>query len=155
MRAEKSRSMDQQERIARALEQITAQVGRLPPANNWVDAYSAGDAVNSDIAGFIADVSSATIRRRAAEAATCGKPLGILIAGSIWLISTRRLIDWIRDHEGEHAALCATTRAKKIGEMSAPLQTSTPNERAAPERPFQLCDGDVPSRHGTPEDDNG
>jgi hypothetical protein len=114
--------MDEQERIARALEQITAQVRQLPPSNDWVDAYGAGDAVNSDAAGFIADVSSATIRRRATEAAACGKPLGILIAGSIWLISKRRLIDWIRDHEGEHAALCAMTRATKLTQMSAPLQ---------------------------------
>ncbi|WFU45458.1 hypothetical protein QA640_46450 (plasmid) [Bradyrhizobium sp. CB82] len=90
----------------------------------------AGDAVNSDAAGFIADVSSATIRRRATEAAACGKPLGILIAGSIWLISKRRLIDWIRDHEGEYAALCAMTRATKLTQMSATLQASAPNERA-------------------------
>jgi hypothetical protein len=123
--------MDQQERIARALEQITAQVRQLPPSNDWVDAYGTGDALNSDTAGYIAGVSSATIRRRATEAAACGEPLGILIAGSIWLISKRRLIDWIRDHEGEHAALCATTRATKIAEMSAALQTSTRNERAA------------------------
>ncbi|MGY4285792.1 hypothetical protein ACVWXO_005012 [Bradyrhizobium sp. LM2.7] len=115
--------MDEQERIARALEQITAQVRHLPPSNDWVDAYGTGDAVSSDTAGFIANVSSATIRRRATEAAACAKPLGILIAGSIWLISKRRLIDWIRDHEGEHAALCAITRATKLAQMSAPLQT--------------------------------
>src|SRR5437667_9927072 len=95
---ERSR-MDGQERIARALEQITAQVRQLPPSNDWVDAYGAGDAVNSDAAGFIADVSSATIRHRATEAAACGKPLGIWIAGWIGLISKRRLIDWIWGHE--------------------------------------------------------
>jgi hypothetical protein len=147
--------MDEQECIARALEQITAQVRHLPALNDWVDAYSTGDAVNSDAAAFIAGVSSATIRRRASEAAACGKPLGVLIANSIWLLSTRRLINWIRDHEGEHAALCAMTRAKKLTQMSAPLQASARNERVVPERPFQLCDGDVLSRHGTPEDDNG
>ncbi|MCK1638963.1 hypothetical protein IVA95_15475 [Bradyrhizobium sp. 157] len=125
--------MNEQERIARALEQITAQVRQLPPSNDWVDAYGTGDAVTSDAAGFIADVSSATIRRRATEAAACGKPLGVLIASSIWLISERRLIGWIRDHEGEHAALCATTRARKLAQMSAPLQASAWNERATPE----------------------
>ncbi|UPK32844.1 hypothetical protein IVB18_31970 [Bradyrhizobium sp. 186] len=147
--------MAEQERIARALEQITAQVRKLPLSEDWVGAYTTGDAVNSDTAAFIADVSSATIRRRAAEAAACAKPLGILIAGSIWLISKRRLIDWIRDHEGEHAALCAMTRATKLAQMTEPLQASPRNERAAPEPPFQLCDGDIPSRHGTTEDDNG
>jgi hypothetical protein len=125
--------MYEQEHIVRALEQITAQVRQLPPSNDWVDAYGAGDAVNSDAAGIIADVSSATIRRRATEAAACGEPLGVLIAGSIWLVSTRRLIDWIKDHEGEHAALCASTRAAKLAQMSAPLQASAGNERAAPE----------------------
>jgi hypothetical protein len=114
--------MDEQEHIAGALEQITAQVRQLLPSNDWVDAYGTGDAVNCDAAAFIADVSSATIRRRATEAAAYGKPLGILIAGSIWLISTRRLIDWIRDHEGEHAALCEMTRATKLTQMSGPLQ---------------------------------
>ncbi|TYO64677.1 hypothetical protein FXV83_20210 [Bradyrhizobium hipponense] len=102
--------MGEQERIVRALEQITAQVRQLPPLNDWVNAYGTGDAVSSDAAAFIADVSSATIRRRATEAAACGKPLGVLIANSIWLLSTRRLINWIRDHEGEHAALCAMTQ---------------------------------------------
>jgi len=114
--------VNEQEHIARTLEQITTQVRQLPPSNDWVDAYCTGDAINSDQAGVIADVSSATIRRRATEAAARGKPLGILVAGSIWLISKRRLIDWIRDHEGEHAALCAMTRATKLTEMSAPLQ---------------------------------
>ena len=114
--------MNEQERIARALEQITAQVRQLPPSNDWVDAYGTGDAISTDVAAHVAGVSSATIRRRATEAAACGKPLGILIAGSIWLISKRRLINWIRDHEGEHAALCAMTRATKLTQMSAPLQ---------------------------------
>jgi hypothetical protein len=123
--------MNEQERIARALEQITAQVRQLPRPSDWIDAYSEGDAISTDIAAHIAEVSSATIRRRAAEAAACGKPLGILIAGSIWLISKTRLIDWIRDHESEYAALCATTRAAKVAQMSAPLQTSARNERAA------------------------
>jgi hypothetical protein len=146
--------MYEQEHIVRALEQITAQVRQLPPSNDWIDAHGTGDAVSSDAAAFIAGVSSATIRRRATEAAACGRPLGILIAGSIWLISKRRLIDWIRADEGEHAALCAITRATKLTQMSAPLQASVRNERAATACPFQSSDDGIPFRHGTKEDDN-
>jgi hypothetical protein len=80
-------------------------------ACDWVDAHQDGDMITTDAAGFIARVSSETIRRRAVEAAERRQPIGVQHA-TVWLISRSRLLDWIERNEGLSARLVAETRSR-------------------------------------------
>ena len=85
----------------------------LAPSGDWVDAFVEHDCIGTDEAAFIADASRQTIRRHAAEAAAAGRPIGVCIARSVWLISLRRLLDWIEQNDGRPALVAAEARAKK------------------------------------------
>jgi hypothetical protein len=122
---------DDPDRIPRMLEQMAAELRRLPACGDWVDGFVEHDAIGTDEAAFIANCSAQTIRRRAAEATAAGRPIGVWFAQSVWLISKRRLLDDIEKREGRPGRLAAESRAKKYAEMNAPLQNSLSCERAA------------------------
>jgi hypothetical protein len=117
--------------LAERLEQMAAEVRQLPPRGDWVSAFADGEAIGTDEAGYIADLSAQTIRRRATEAAATDNPLGVWFAQSVWLISKRRLFISIELAHGRPALLAAMTRAAKYAEMRAPLQMTAPDGRAA------------------------
>jgi hypothetical protein len=84
--------------LADRLEATTAEAAaalRLQVApKDWLDEILAdgGDGLKSDEAAFIAGCSPDTIHRRAKAAAAAGKPIGVLFAGAVWLLSERRLV---------------------------------------------------------------
>jgi hypothetical protein len=81
---------------------------------DWVDAWADRECIDTDEAAIIAGTSRQTIRRRAADAATAGKPIGILLAKSVWLISLQRLLFWLEQNEGLPARVAAERRAEKL-----------------------------------------
>jgi hypothetical protein len=115
---------DDPDRIPRMLEQMAAELRRLPACGDWVDGFVEHDAIGTDEAAFIANCSAQTIRRHAAEAAATDKPLGIWFAQSVWLISKTRLLVWIEEREGRPGRLAAESRARKYAQMRVPLQIS-------------------------------
>jgi hypothetical protein len=103
---------------------------KLAPGGDWVDEWVEGDAIRTDEAAIIAGRSMQTVRRMAVAAAEAGKPIGRLISKAVWLISRRRLLDWIRHNEGLPARVEAVARAEKYKNgCAAPKIIS--NERAA------------------------
>jgi hypothetical protein len=68
-------------------------------------------------AAFVAGVSTDTLRRRAGSASEAGKPIGILLAGGLWLFSERRLLASIETKEGLPARLEAEARARKNADL--------------------------------------
>jgi hypothetical protein len=116
--------------IMREVHRLLDQLDKVAPGGDWVDAFVEHDCIGTDDAAFIADASRQTIRRHAAEAAAAGRPIGVCIARSVWLISLRRLLDWIEQNDGLPALVAAEARAKKRSfERAAPKIIS--NERAA------------------------
>jgi hypothetical protein len=103
------------DRIEAAAGEAAAALREIVQPRDWIDELCAdgGDALKSDDAAFIADVSSDTIRRYAAAAALAGHPIAVLVAGAMWLYSERRLLDWIEQHQGRPARLPAESRARK------------------------------------------
>lgn len=112
-------------RLAKSLETTAERLRMYVAKGDWVDAYRGGELITTDVAAFVVDVSTETIRRRAAEAAQSGHPIGIQ-PGTIWLISLARLLDWIELHEGRPARLFAETRARQIAEMRPQPRNSMP-----------------------------
>jgi hypothetical protein len=102
--------------VAAALDTLAAELRRRPASRTWIDDYFAGEMLYTDQAAVIAAVSSETIRRRCEAAALTNRPLGILIAGSVWLVSLSGLLDQIELREGKPARLAAATRAEKLAE---------------------------------------
>jgi hypothetical protein len=93
---------------------------------DWLDELLRfpGDVLRSDQAAYVWDVSDDTIRRRAEAAAFTDTPIGYLMAGAVWLVSLRRLLDAIEREGGRPARLAAQTRANKIGVLRFQPQTS-------------------------------
>ena len=91
---------------------------------DWVDDYRSGEVLKTDEAAIIAACSSETIRRRAAEAAERGRPIGVLIAKAVWFISLKRLLEDIELRDGKHERMAAESRAKKLLETRSPPQLS-------------------------------
>jgi hypothetical protein len=87
----------------------------VTPARDWLDEIldASGDGLRSHEAAYIADFSTDTVCRRAEAAALTNKPIGILMAGAVWLISLRRLLVAIELEGGLPARLEAQTRAEK------------------------------------------
>jgi len=79
--------------IPRLLEQIAARLRLRRPRRDWLDECleADGDGLKTDEAAAIAGVSADTIRRRCEAAGAAGKPIGVLQARAVWLISQRRL----------------------------------------------------------------
>ncbi len=119
------------DRLEAASAAASAMLRQRVPTGDWVDAFVEGDVVTTDIAAGVANCSVSTIRRRCAEAAQKGRPIGILIATSIWLVSLKRLLDWITQNEGLPARLEAETRARKNAELKRRDQDSMRFDRLA------------------------
>jgi hypothetical protein len=116
--------------LLREAHRLLDQLGKVAPTGDWVDAFVEHDCIGTDEAAFIADASRQTIRRHAAEAAAAGRPIGVCIARSVWLISLRRLLDWIEQNDGLPALVAAEARAKKRS-FERGASKIVPNERAA------------------------
>jgi hypothetical protein len=80
--------------------------------------------LRSDQAAYVWDASDDTIRRRAEAAAFTDKPIGYLMAGAVWLISLRRLLDAIEHEDGRPGRLAAQSRANKLAVLRLQPQTS-------------------------------
>jgi hypothetical protein len=124
--------------LANRLEAITTEAAaalRQPaPERDWLDEAldPHGDGLKSDEAGFVMGCSADTARRRAEAAAAAGKPIGILIAGAVWLFAERRVLSWIEAEFGLPARLAAETRAQKSrGLRSLPQKSASPAVAAA------------------------
>jgi hypothetical protein len=119
--------------LSALIAELSARLARPNNASDWVCAYAEGDALRSDEAAFILNCSPDTARRRASEANDVGEPLGICIAGAIWLFSLPRLLRAIEARDGLHERLAAEDRARKVLELrSAPQNLAeTSMKRAA------------------------
>jgi hypothetical protein len=119
--------------------QTTAALRLGAPDRDWLDEIlnADGDGLTSSTAAYIADVSPDTICRRTEAAASTDRPLGILMAGAVWLISLRRLLDAIELRDGLPARLAAQSRADK----NASLRLLPQNSTHLPLRP-QIATGD-------------
>jgi hypothetical protein len=123
------------DRLEAAAGEAAAALREIAQPRDWIEELYAddGDALKSDDAAFIADVSSDTIRRYAVAAALAGHPIGILVAGAMWLYSSRRLLDWIEQHQGRPARLKADARARKsrvlrsLPQISSEIPIATAN----------------------------
>src|SRR5258706_16164387 len=105
------------DQLAKRIDEIAAELRQLPACGDWIDAFTSHDAISSDEAAFIAGCSAQTIRRRATEAAEIGQPIGISFASAVWLISKRRLLDYIETHKGRSGRLAAESRAEKYAKL--------------------------------------
>jgi hypothetical protein len=110
--------------LTRLLDLIKTVWRQRPESRDWIDEYLSGEIVLAGQAADIAGVSSETIRRRCEAAALTNRPLGILMAGSVWAVSRQRLLDSIEVREGKPAMLAAATRAEKYTAMRASPQES-------------------------------
>jgi len=110
---------------ATAAQAVTA-LRLIAPGRDWLDELHDphGDGLRSHEAAYIADVSVDTICRRAEAATRVGKPIGDLMAGSVWLISLRRLLDAIELKDGMPARLVAQSRAEKNAYLRSQPQKS-------------------------------
>ena len=111
---------------ATLIAELSARLARSAGAEeDWVAAYERGEVLRTDEAALIADVSVDTLRRYCSHAADVGQPLGVCIAGAVWLVSVRRLLADIERRKGHHARLVAEERAAKLQKSrSSPLKTS-------------------------------
>jgi hypothetical protein len=102
--------------IAARLHAIADDLARAG-AGDWVDAHYRDDDVrSSDQIALICGVSSDTIRRRAEASLAEGFPLGVQRCG-VWMLSLRRVLDWIERHQGRHARLVAEDRARENADL--------------------------------------
>jgi hypothetical protein len=105
--------------VALRLIKIAADIMRtedLKPGPDWLQQLldvDRGDVVATDVAAEIIGCHPDTARSRAVIAMESGEPIGILVAGSAWLFSIRRLLDAIEAKDGLPARLAAATRAEK------------------------------------------
>lgn len=116
--------MFDRDRMITQLLRMLTELGWMPPSGDWVDAFASGDAIRTDEAAFIARCSAQTVRRRAAEALAAGRPIGILISQSVWLISLPRWLDDIERQDGLPGRVEAEARLT--------LAEKRKNGRAAP-----------------------
>lgn len=110
---------------ATATQAVTA-LRLVTPARDWLDEilHASGDGLRSHEAAYIADFSTDTVCRRAEAAALIGRPIGYLMAGSVWLISLRRFLDAIELKDGRPARLAAQYRADKNAVLRSLPQNS-------------------------------
>lgn len=101
-------------RITREMRRQLDHLDAVALDGDWVACWDDGECIDSDEAAFIAGTSRQTIRRRADAAATAGKPIGVLLAKSVWLISLQRLLRWIELNEGLPERVAAERRVKKV-----------------------------------------
>lgn len=110
------------------------------PVGDAVDQFASGALLDSDDAGMVSGRGASTAARWAQAAEEEGAPIAVK-AGS-WLFVTSRLLDYIERKSGLHARREAETRHRKLIEMRARPQPSSPNasRRAAPAT--EACDNE-------------
>jgi hypothetical protein len=116
--------MDDYLDLATFLEAAAARLRTLRPPS-FFDVYRDGKAITADEAAYICNCSPETIRRRCA-AADNTRPLGKLIAHTLWLIDLAGLLDWIEVHQGKPARLAAETRARENAKTRPRQHNSLP-----------------------------
>lgn len=104
---------DEVQEITREVRRQLDRLDSLPLEGDWVDAWIDGDAIRTDEAAYIYGHSAQTIRRLAEAAAVTGRPIGKQVSKSVWLISRRRILDWIEREKGLPARVEAGARAEK------------------------------------------
>lgn len=104
---------DEVQEITRELRRQLDRLDSLPLEGDWVDAWIDGDAIRTDEAAYIYGQSVQTIRRVADASAMTGRSIGKQVSKSVWLISRRRLLDWIEREKGLPARVEANARAEK------------------------------------------
>jgi hypothetical protein len=117
---------DHADQLEAAAAQAVAALRLVVPGRDWLDELlnAGGDGLKSAEAAYIAGTSDSTVRRAAMAAALTDKPIGILMAGAVWLFSLRRLLDAIEEDEGLPARLAAQSRADKTAELRELRQKS-------------------------------
>ena len=113
-------------RLEADVAEAAAALRQIAPGRDWLDQLldADGDALKSDEAAYVADMSTDTMRRRAEAAADAGRPIAVLMAGAMWLFSERRLLAWIEARDGRPARLAAETRARKSRDLRSSPQKS-------------------------------
>jgi hypothetical protein len=111
---------------AAAAQAVAALRLAVVPGRDWLDELLGvgGDGLTSTEAAIIAGTSDSTVRRRAVDAALTDKPIGILMAGAVWLFSLCRLLDAIEEEKGRPARLAAQSRADKNAGLRGQRQKS-------------------------------
>jgi hypothetical protein len=117
--------------VALALDAAAAELRRRPEGRHWIDEFFSGEMLLTDQAAEIGATSRETIRRRCEASADANRHLGVLIAGSVWLVSRQRLLDRIELDEGKPAMLAARSRAEKLAKMRSSPQQSLRRRVAA------------------------
>jgi hypothetical protein len=104
--------------IAERLRQAADEVERLDDGgDDWVNAHCRDDDIRStDQIALICGCSSDTVRRRAEASSASGFPLGVRFCG-VWMLSLRRVLIWIEQHQGRPARLAAESRAQKSADL--------------------------------------
>jgi hypothetical protein len=126
--------------IADQLDAIAAKLRSQEPepARDWLAQLldvAGGDVVNSDTAAQIIDCHADTARKRAVDAMVAGKPIGILVAGAVWLFSQARILADIEQEKGRPEFLAATTRAEKARNFRSKPTLSVPKPIATEPEP--------------------
>jgi hypothetical protein len=118
--------IDNPAQLAEHLEAAAVVLRQCAPGRDWLDEVldAGGDALKSDEAAYVADMSTDTMRRRAEAAADAGRPIAVLMAGAMWLFSERRLLNSIEVKEGKPARLEAESRARKSRDLRSSPQKS-------------------------------
>jgi len=97
--------------LARLLEQAAAELRQRPEGRHWIDEYLSGEMLYTDEAAAVYAKGAETVRRRCEASADTNRPLGILLAESVWMVSLARLLDDIEKREGKPAMLAAAFTA--------------------------------------------
>lgn len=117
---------DDPQTLAAELDTLARRIRRLPQGGDVIDLIAAGELLTTEQAADISERDQETIRRWCEDGS-----LGVKQA-KFWLIGTRRLLDYIEQHQGKHARLVAETRAKKYLQMwGAPQQSLSSLAKAA------------------------
>jgi hypothetical protein len=103
--------------IAEALHRAADSVARLDAVSDWVD--DDGELLLSTEAAMLAGVTPETVRRWASD-----HRLGRCFANSVWIISARRLFEFIERTKGKSAMLEARSRRKTLQSASSPEQST-------------------------------
>src|SRR5882757_1947278 len=85
---------DEYDRLSNRLRRLEA-----PPAAHWIDAFTAGDVIGTEVAARVLGASPATAKRRAVASAARKHPIAICIGGT-WWFSVSRLLDDIEREDG-------------------------------------------------------
>ena len=113
------------------LAELSARIAET--AADWVSAFG-DDGLRTDEAAVIAGVSAETVRRWCTEGTDAGEPIGVLIAGAVWLVSEARLLRAIERRRGVAERQAAEARARRISDPPQNLSKTSANSVAAQTR---------------------